>query len=181
MDQVVVTVPEDLNFAWLMAHMAFWCPYSGNSCSAFEDPLVRGVRETSGVSATQQDVQVLWTTLVNHHAQQGPHWSPSEANATFLQNLVSGPLRQAYSVFTALWNSPLGIRVALEFWERGLEFGNGRSSGEPSVEEWRQQTPIRAINVVGTEDAVYLESQCLIAGALATRSLSHLLDKVRTA
>ena len=87
---------------------------------------------------------------------------------------MRGPIAVWDKPFWDLWNRAIGMSSALQFWE-GHFSSLLHTGGSPSFQEWTRATEVRAINIVGAENAVYEEGTTVIAGVSAVRSPRHLL------
>lgn len=175
MNALIVSEPRDLNMLWFLAHGHHWCPYAHTACVLFEDPMVRAVRDMPGMANGLNigTVKSLWTTQVQRHAHAGSSWRDDGRVWQHLPPDEQETLARVDRLFHPLWESPIGVRAALGFWQREW---NDLFASTTSLQKWCGSTVIRSVDIVGAEDALVQLGSWTVAGAWAMRSPNHLLD-----
>ena len=162
-----VDAPWDLNLLWWIGHAGGWCPYGGTRCAGADEPAGEWLREACDaplLGAVPAVARRLWEARMEVRAVSGvdrdAEWTPDPSLG----------LEPAVDRFRRQWSWLLGPKAALEALWRN------ERPGEFSLEEWCRRTPVRTLELVGTEDALMRRGAVAIAGATAARSRARLLD-----
>ena len=169
----VLDAPEDLNYLWLVAHMAGWCPYGQDNCGVFGDSLFKAIasRSTSPGDLTpyRPVIQAMWHVHVKNCLSGG---SAEDVPVSDVPVALHHMLAELQPIFADWWGSPTGARYALQYWQDNfMQLSIGTM--QPMVSAVRARTLIERFFIVGIEDALLREGVQAIGGSLAIRSPEH--------